>query len=1742
MTVEKERLVSLIEFAEQLTRLRTKPVATVSNHDQFSLYEHHLRQLPGIVLNEDDVDGEIWLSIYRLHATEPPEIENPSLLPWVQLARTPDELPRIKVSVATADLPGTDALRSDDSILFAEYHDSPKLQISFDAYVSERWTPWATAEKLRRTTIGLYAKLFTLKQQLEGNITEFQIELVWGVGLGIWQHAGVPVSYPLVTRLVELALNADTSAIEVRPRNTDARIEIDWYAAADNPGVIELDRTAKQFFAGLDKTVSPFDPGTFEPLLRSAASELDAQGVYWPDYARPGDRVVPKADGHLKVTDTWVLFSRPRSNNIFLQDLERLKNKAQQSELFPPAVAAIVTDPETANIEPDLPSYRGISASHGGENARDLFFPKPYNEEQVRIIQLLEGSNAVVVQGPPGTGKTHTIANIICHYLANGKRVLVTSMKDAALGVLRDQLPSEIRPLAIALLTSEQEGMKQFEYAINKVASGVQLDRAAKNRLISEIEEEINFLHSSIARADRKIEEWASAALSNIVLDGDIINPLDAAKEVIQYEEDECPITDRLGIDLRFAPPLSDDDLIELRTARRNLGNDINYLRTSLPQILDFPDLQQLCEVHQDLVAFVNINKDIDSGDTPRLIDSSQETLAMVQQLETAVNLVQRLRRNVQSSGRSWDSDLRNQVRSGKNDGLLAMLDELGSELQSAVDSRNEFIGRPVTIPEGLQQDQELLNAINNLALDKKPFGMFGSVLKSKQNRTLNQILVLGSCPDNSESWQHVLNFLILQKTFSELAIRWNTLADELPIQRLNGTSSTDCVLAAEEYAAFETAKELVKAERNLVTGAAHLFPMWAQVLDVTDNEQHFATLERSLKVHLAKNRLSNVWKQKDKFQRVLDGRTGRITDNIRSFISSSLGNPEVSVEDFQAEWSALMAELSRLHGLSSSLASVATYTEAIAVAGAPIYAQKLCEPMTAPFDSLLPNNWRTAWRTRRLRTHLESIDVQEQLKLRAKERTKLASDLAKKYNDIVVERTWLKLAERASPSVRSALQAYLSAIQKIGAGTGKRAMRYRQDARQAGDQASPAIPCWIMAHYRVSESLPAELGCFDLVVIDEASQSDFQAFPAILRAQKMLIVGDDKQVSPEGVGIEEAKVVGLMKRFLDTQVSLYRHQMTPERSIYDLLKVVFAHSTVMLKEHFRCVRPIIEYSKREFYNHELNPLRLPKASERLDPPLVDVIIKDGYRSGDINRQEARFIVNEILEIAIHPKMSKRSIGVVSLLGDKQAPYIWNLLTQELDTETIERHRITCGDPRTFQGKERDIMFVSMIVAPNDLGIALTRDTFAQRFNVAASRARDRMYLVRSVELGDLSQADILRRGLIAHFSSPFSQDETHVQDMRDLCESDFEREIYDELVNRGYIVIPQVKVGPYRIDLVVEGANDARLAIECDGDKYHGADRWVDDMDRQRVLERAGWVFWRCFASAFVRRREQLLGDLIHTLAEMNIAPIAVEGRHSTIHVERRVVLSSDETKPDSEQELGGDDDIKADSQASLELLVNAPEDDNHAGQPSEFSSAHHHQPALATYKSPEMCLPYDTYQIAQIQGDLNDFLGIEASPKIKRVIEEVVQKEGPICLPLVAKRVAAHWGIGKIGSRIDDRIGRIAHVADILQVKVGERVFLWPRNIIPSEYRTFRVPDNDPTMRRASDELPPEEIANAARHILNLEGSVTMNELIVKTARVFEYARAGGTVAANICVGLELLITRGDASEQDGLITCHR
>ncbi|MCK0922414.1 protease Lon-related BREX system protein BrxL [Acinetobacter pittii] len=267
-------------------------------------------------------------------------------------------------------------------------------------------------------------------------------------------------------------------------------------------------------------------------------------------------------------------------------------------------------------------------------------------------------------------------------------------------------------------------------------------------------------------------------------------------------------------------------------------------------------------------------------------------------------------------------------------------------------------------------------------------------------------------------------------------------------------------------------------------------------------------------------------------------------------------------------------------------------------------------------------------------------------------------------------------------------------------------------------------------------------------------------------------------------------------------------------------------------------------------------------------------------------------------------RYANRSIGVISLLGPAQAEFIQSEALNEFGAGTLTQVQFACGDASAFQGAERDIIFLSMVADPQNCH-ALSRSDHEQRFNVAASRARERMYLVHSVSRDHISPKD-LRLNLLNHFYDLQEDQKASFEAKLDLCESEFEKSVFTTLHEMGYTVTPQVKVGSYRIDLVVESDGDQRLAVECDGDSYHGPEQWHDDMTRQRALERAGWTFWRCFASSWFIERENMIMSLKEKLDAMGIKP--THGMSSLIQdVEHKVWV-------DDESEMSAENDIEKD------------------------------------------------------------------------------------------------------------------------------------------------------------------------------------------------------------------------------------
>jgi very-short-patch-repair endonuclease len=125
-------------------------------------------------------------------------------------------------------------------------------------------------------------------------------------------------------------------------------------------------------------------------------------------------------------------------------------------------------------------------------------------------------------------------------------------------------------------------------------------------------------------------------------------------------------------------------------------------------------------------------------------------------------------------------------------------------------------------------------------------------------------------------------------------------------------------------------------------------------------------------------------------------------------------------------------------------------------------------------------------------------------------------------------------------------------------------------------------------------------------------------------------------------------------------------------------------------------------------------------------------------------------------------------------------------------------------------------------------------------------------------------------------FDRKLEQQETRV-------ESEFERQVLHRLMQAGYRAIPQFKVGAYRIDLVVEGARK-RLAVECDGDRWHPPEKMEEDMARQAILERLGWRFVRIRGSQFFRDPQSAMAPVFSRLEDLEIPAEGIDGSEGNV------------------------------------------------------------------------------------------------------------------------------------------------------------------------------------------------------------------------------------------------------------------
>ena len=1488
--IAKNKLIQLLDYVSHQAEDTQKIQYEISGN---KFYSYDLEKLRGLkILN----DGDWWFQIERLQLQSMPK---------------PSEILSSHIHVDAEKEPAFNFSSLNQIVSFNKFHQFrlpyhtvardfiikveiiQKLFKEFESYRNS-WEHWKQDNDEIKKSIVVYDKLFSWNTAINLGGTGDGEEIVAGFGLVDWvlPTTQKSYSYPLITIPLEMEIEKN-GLIRVGAKDTRANIEMDAILLEDDLPTSGQVKLALKENLNNGRSLRLFEGETYSDLVDAFVANIFSKGAI----VEAENRAIPSKN--LAVTLTSVLFSRPKRNSILSDDIELLKTKLNDpSVAIPEQPLSLVTELKSDINQKETYSFRGRSGTEGfGSKVEELYFPLPYNKEQITIVQNLLTSSGVVVQGPPGTGKTHSIANIICHYLANGKKVLVTAQQSHVLKTVHEKIPDELKPLVVSRIGSSKESKNQLESSIDLIVQKItQMNVAEVRKTIEVLKQQIDHNHHEMALIDREIYNFAEKHYQNIEVDGNKKLPMDIVQTVLESRASYSWFIDQLTLEEKDQFPFSQVELIQLRDSRKKIGTDLPYINYGP---LPVPEKLLDSTILKKLSGFLKEKDEIEEFLKQDDLHSFKETTSEseINALRDWLKIYLEDINLILDHAEPWLLSYFKKINSEDKGMELDIYTNLTQEVQPLLEYRKTLLTEPIALNFEIQPNSKEYQAVQRAVEMGKPFNWYHFGTTELQN-LFKSIKVSGKYPDTSDEWQRIKEYIDKRQTLNVFMSKWNSIAAQLdiPLIELNNRG-IDEILKEFTQLITKTQKCLDLKNKYLdvfsvnylkVFSRAKSFDFYGLPKNIDDLIQLLGQKLKIFNLEVYQQQLADQVLYLSEFDNKISNQLKRIVSQIDT---DSLHENELR------EYADLLKQLAHLKDLAEDFDRVKSASIKLSQTNAWILSKDILEVPYAQEieDPVLRNRLVEAWEWKRLETYVMTISNTSQIENLYERRRIHEKNLSQNYAQLAANKTWLALKENASDKILVALQRYKIAVQKIGKNTGKNAPRYRKDAQQALKEATAAIPCWVMSHMQVSESMPAELGLFDLIIVDEASQSSIDVLPVLMRAKKLLVVGDNKQVSPSNVGLASAQIDILRNRYLHGQP--HAAYLTPDMSLYDMASSIY-ESSVMLLEHFRCHPAIISYSNKNFYGNRIKPMRLSKKSEQLSPALVSIYTPQGYRESKnnkhINRIEAKAIIEEMKLILKDERYSNRSIGVISLLGPAQAEFIQSEALNEFGAGALTQVQFACGDASAFQGAERDIIFLSMVADPENCH-ALSRLDHEQRFNVAASRARERMYLVHSVSRDHISPKD-LRLNLLNHFYDLQEDQKASFEAKLELCESEFEKSVFNVLHEMGYTVTPQVKVGSYRMDLVVESDGDQRLAVECDGDSYHGPEQWHDDMIRQRALERAGWTFWRCFASSWSIERENMIMSLKTKLDAMGIKPM--HGMSSLIQDVEQKVWVDDESE----------------------------------------------------------------------------------------------------------------------------------------------------------------------------------------------------------------------------------------------------
>ena len=1315
-------------------------------------------------------------------------------------------------------------------------------------------------EEARNFFDTLYIKYLELNKETE------TLELV--IGNGIVRIKEQNVYYPVLLKKIKIDFNAKDNILILSDPHTNESFSPNLYTNFLNEiddihleNVFELEKEVKE------RNLHPLNRKETVDFFKKFIHSLTNRGFFIED----GDIEDLKEYGDIFIEDNPLIFIRKKETGI-VKAIENITEKIENSGEIPAhlyELVGVASEEENENTEKDF-------------REEEILFVKDANTEQVNIAKQIEKNNAVVVQGPPGTGKTHTIANLLGHFLAQGKNVLVTSQTKKALRVLKEKIPKSIQGLCISILDDDNSDMRKSVETISE-----KLGNFTSEKLKKEVEELEKIRIKECNDLENITDQMCGIRYresKSIDFNGETFFIKDIAKYLRENPEIAGKIPGKIS---ELVPcPITNDEFSFLKTKYRQQvsENEEKEIVSGLNNISDYLDVSEFEELVNDkkrtwkeLEKLLNDNSfNIHSN----ILYVNGKEIIDLKKFKENYDVRQTIPKELTEDMEKWKVDAA--ISGGTDNGnkinwqnFIEDIKELHEYLNNLrpklFKKRIDFSG--IALPDAVKMIQELKNAFNNPGL------MFGLNVKKAKNRIGSRITLNEETVKDVAECNLLLEYFNLLIQEKELKESWKELIEN------NGGISADSLGGSFIDYAFESVKEieyflnwnykekakLLKNIENFGINRNCLFKetniSMEEIKDILNSAKN---IEKVMEIGSKALKLS----EKEEKYSLYTEKIKNITKKD-SILDEKIKNAVVNEEI--KEYSKNLKQLEILTAKQEYYKKREDILERINKTAFKWY-EELKNGKIEEIKDICE-----VWKWKQLSQELEKLEKEpyEDLEKKAFEKRE---NIKKATLELVEKKSWYHvlnfIEKKENLMVSQALRGWEQTIQKIGKGTGKNASLYRKQAKEKMNICQKAVPAWIMPMNKVIDTLNPAENKFDVIIIDEASQSDISSLVLLYMAKKVIIVGDDKQVSPLDIGVSVEKVNSLREKYIKGKIindDLYGLNS----SLYSVAATTYR--PLMLKEHFRCVPEIIGYSNKTSYDLKIKPLRESGSSD-LKPAVINYKVpgmRDEKRK--INELEAKTVVSLIKACIEMKEYADSSFGVISLLGDEQSDLIQKMIVEKIDVTDIEKHDILCGNSSHFQGDERDVIFLTMVDS-NSGEVPLrvmtdgTESARKKRYNVAASRAKNQMWVVNSLDVdNDLKTGDI-RKEFLEYVSSP--KEMLLTEEMEKNSESVFEEKIAKYLISEGYHIEQQWEAGLYKIDMVAL-FQDKKVAIECDGEKWHSTEEQIrEDMERQNVLERCGWEFIRIRGSRYFKNPESAMKALIEELNRKGIYPESMEDK----------------------------------------------------------------------------------------------------------------------------------------------------------------------------------------------------------------------------------------------------------------------